>query len=197
MSPTHVFSSRYGRWLTIATVVAAAVAVIAVATHDGVADAAVLAAPAGLVVLVVWAMYWRPRVEVSDGLVEVRNVWRTALVPWPTFRGSTLKLSLVLHTTDGDVPVWAAPRESASARRLRRRTDEVAERPVGKDGTVRRQGTAEALVEEIERRQAALTAAGHLPASAEGVHVQRRWHVRTLAGTAALAVATAAALLLG
>lgn len=196
MSPTHVFSSRYGRWLTIVTVVAAAVAVIAVATHDGVADAAVLAAPAGLVVLVVWAMYWRPRVEVSDGLVEVRNVWRTALVPWPTFRGSTLKLSLVLHTTEGDVPVWAAPRASASARRLRRARDDDALVPA-KDGAVHRQGTAEAVVEEIERRQAALTAAGHLPATAEGVRVARRWHVRTLAGTAALAVAAAAVLLLG
>ncbi|WP_138067255.1 PH domain-containing protein [Cellulomonas rhizosphaerae] len=195
MSPTHVFSSRYGRWLTIAASVAAVVAVVAVATHDGLGAGVQLAVPAALVVLVVWAMYWRPRVEVSDGLVEVRNVWRTATLPWPTYRGSTLKLSLVLHTTDGDVPVWAAPRSSSSARRLRRGRDESV--PAAKDGVVLRQGTAEAVVEEIERRQSALTAAGYLPATAEGVHVQRRTHTRTVAGVVVLAVATAAVLLLG
>jgi len=128
----------------------------------------------------------------------VRNVWRTVLLPWPTFRGSTLKLSLVLHTTDGDVPVWAAPRSSSAARRLRRtRDDDAADQPVAKDGTVHRQGTAEALVEEIERRQGALTAAGFLPATAEGVRVQRQTHTRTVAGVVVLAVATAAVLLLG
>lgn len=198
MSPTHVFSSRYGRWLTIAAAVAAVVAVVAVATHDGLGAGVQLAAPAALVVLVVWAMYWRPQVEVSDGLVEVRNVWRTARLPWPTYRGSTLRLSLVLHTSDGDVPVWAAPRSSSAARRLRRgREDDAAAAPVARDGAVHRQGTAEALVEEIERRQAALTAAGFLPAAAEGVHVQRVTHTRTVAGVVLLAVATAAVLLLG
>lgn len=198
MSPTHVFSSRYGRWLTIATTAAAAVALVAVATHDGLGAGVRIAVPAALVVLVVWAMYWNPRVAVSDGLVEVRNVWRTVQLPWQAFRGSTLKLSLVLHTTDGDVPVWAAPRSSASARRWRRRReDDSVDLPVAKDGDVHRQGTAEAVVEEIERRRAVLTAAGYLPAAAECGHLRRETHTRTVAGVVVLAVATAAVLLLG
>lgn len=199
MSPTHVFSSTYGRALTVLSGIAAVIATIAVWAADGPDDGLTTALVAGLVVLVVWAMYWRPRVEVSDGLIEVRNVWSTVRVPWPTFTGSTLKLSLVLHTRDGDVPVWAAPRSSSSARWLaRRRPVEESVAVPGKDGTVRRQGTAEALVAEIERRQAALTAAGHLPVAAiEGVRVERRTHGRTIAAAGVLAVAGAAALLLG
>ncbi|WP_051681947.1 hypothetical protein [Cellulomonas sp. HZM] len=197
MGPTLEFSSRPGRWLTIAAAVACVVAVVAITTHDGAAAGAGALAPTALVVLLVWALYWRPGVEVSDGLVEVRNVWSTVRIPWPAYRGSELKLSLTLRTADGDVGVWAAPRESGTARRLRsaRSMRELPDLPP--EGTKRLPATGDAVLDAIEARRDTLTAAGFLPAPDADVHVTRAWHRRTLTAAVVLAVATVAVLTLG
>lgn len=186
MGATQEFSSVYGRWLTGATAVLGVVALVVTLFQEGVEQTARLLPVTGAVVLVVWALFWRPAVEVSDGEIVVRNVLATVHVPWPAYRGLTVQYSLVLHTTGADVTAWAAPRSSATGRWLRssrRRTEPEEPR--------RQHGSAEAVAAAIADRHDALVAAGHLR-GAEAARVAgdlrpvRRWHWSTIAGTVAL-----------
>lgn len=197
MRPTLEFSSRYGRALTAAAGAVALVAVVAVGMQDGLGEVVRALPLAGLVVLAVWALFWRPAVVVSDGGVLVRNPLRSTHVPWPTYRGLTVQWSLVVHTTDGDVTAWAAPRSSGTAARMRR----SAEDPVVVTPTTdaRLPATAEDVAAAIDDRHRALSDAGFLrdaeqARTAGGIRPERRWHVATIAALVVLAGVTAAVL---
>ncbi|ADG73890.1 conserved hypothetical protein [Cellulomonas flavigena DSM 20109] len=202
MGATQEFTSGYGRGLTAAVAVVALVAVVAVGVEDG-AGGALRALPlAALVVAVVGALFWAPGVEVSDGEVVVRNVLRTVRVPWPTFREVEYGWSLVVRTTGGDVTVFAAPRESGTARRVRRGgTPPPAALPA--EGTVRSlRATAETVGAAIEARHDALVRAGHLDgaqrvAAAQGLAPARRVHVVTVGAVAVLTALSVAVLVTG
>ncbi len=192
MGPTLRFSSRYGRWLTVAAGLAGVVAVASIAATDGL-TAALRALPVtGLVVLLLWAAFWRPEVEVSDGGVTVRNVWRTTVIPWPTYRDADVRFALRVETTDGAVEAWAPPRSSGCGRWLTRRGPATPALPTDDD---RVDGTAEDALRAIVDRHAALDRAGHLDraeaAVASGaVHVARTWHARLLGATLVLLAAS-------
>ena len=203
MRPTLEFSSSYGRALTVAAGVVALGAVVAVGVQDGL-DEVVRALPlAGAVVLGVWALFWRPAVVVSDGGVLVRNPLRSTHVPWPTYTGLTVQWSLVVHTTDGDVTAWAAPRSSGTASRMRRSTGSSDDDVVAtstKDA--RLHATAEDVAAAIGDRHRALADAGFLrdaerARTAAGIRPERHWHVATvvallaLVGTSVAVLATA------
>jgi len=193
MGATQEFTSTYGRWLTGGAALAAVIALVSVLAADGVQDALLLLPVMGLVVVLVWALFWRPAVEVSDGEVVVRNVLETVRVPWPAYRGVTVKYSLVVHSTGRDVTAWAAPRSSGTAQRLRRRRP-----PEGPLGGGRHNANAERVADAITERQAALKGAGYLEdaeaAVAAGVGPRRQWHSVTIAGVLVLAVAAVLAL---
>ena len=75
MGPTEVFVSRYARALTVTTW---ALALVVVGGFAGVADRqqlALAAAGAGLAGLAAWAIFWRPRVVVSDGPFTESKEW--------------------------------------------------------------------------------------------------------------------------
>lgn len=193
MGATQEFSSTYGRWLTGGAALAAVIALVSVLAADGVSESLQLVPLMALVVLVVWALFWRPAVVVSDGEVVVRNVLATVRIPWPAYRGVTVKYSLVVHTTGADVTAWAAPRSSGTAQRMRRR------RPTeGPLGPGRHNANADRVADAIVERQAALKDAGFLKdaeaAVAAGVVPQRRWHWALVGGVLVLAVASFALL---
>ena len=192
VGPTLRFSSRYGRWLTVAAGAAGVVAVASIAATDGL-TAALRALPVtALVVLLLWAAFWRPEVEVSDGGVTVRNVWRTAVIPWPTYRDAEVRFSLRIETTDGAVEAWAPPRSSSSTRWLTRRGPMTAPLPSDDE---RVDGTAEDALRAIVDRHAALTRAGHLEraeaaVTSGNVRVVRTWHAPLLGATLVLLAAS-------
>lgn len=190
MGATQEFSSSYGRWLTGAAAVAAVIALVSVLVADGVSEALALVPLMGLIVLLIWALFWRPSVEVSDGEVVVRNVLATVRIPWPAYRGVTVKYSLVVHSTGPDVTAWAAPRSSGTVQRMRRRRP-----PEGPLGPGRHNANAERVADAIVERQAALKDAGFLKgaeaAVAAGVTPQRRWHWLLIGGVLVLAAASA------
>jgi len=201
--PTLEFSSRYGRALTVAAGVVALVAVVAVGLQDGLREVVRALPLAGSVVLGVWVLFWRPAVVVSDGGVLIRNPLRSTHVPWPTYRGLTVQWSLVLHTTDGDVTAWAAPRSSGTASRMSRRSGAVDDGAVtAPTQDARLPGTAEDVAAAIGDRHRALSDAGFLrdaeqARTAGGIRPERHWHVATIAallvlvGTAVAVLATA------
>jgi len=193
MGATQEFSSSYGRWLTGGTAAAAVIALVSVLVADGAREALLLLPLMGLVVLLVWALFWRPAVEVSDGEVVVRNVLATVRIPWPAYRGVTVKYSLVVHSTGPDVTAWAAPRSSGTVQRMRRRRP-----PEGPLGPGRHNANAERVADAIVERQAALKDAGYLDgaeaALAAGVAPERRWHWPLIGSVLVLAAASAALL---
>ncbi len=190
MGATQEFSSTYGRWLTGVAALVAVIALVSVFLADGVSESLRLVPLMALVVLLVWALFWRPEVEVSDGEIVVCNVLATVRVPWPTYRGVTVKYSLVVHTTGSDVTAWAAPRSSVTAQRMRRRRPEA-----GPLGPGRHNGNGERVADAIVERQTALKDAGFLKdaeaAVAAGIAPQRRWHAVTIAAVLVLTVASA------
>ena len=197
MRPTLEFSSGYGRVLTVAAGVVALAALVSVAVQDGLGEVVRALPLAGVIVLAVWVLFWRPAVVVSDGGVLVRNPLRSTHVPWPTYRGLTVQWSLVLHTTEHDVTAWAAPRASGTAARMRRGRGD--DHVVTATTDARLSGTAEDVAAAIGDRHRALVDAGFLRDAeqarvAGGIRPDRRWHVATIAALLVLVVASAAVL---
>jgi hypothetical protein len=137
---------------------------------------------------------------VSDVGVLVRNPLRSTHVPWPTYRGLTVQWSLVLHTTDGDVTAWAAPRSSGTAARMHRGTGADDDGAVGATTTdARLPAVAEDVAAAIDERHRALAEAGFLrdaerARTTAGIRPERHWHIATIAALVAL-VGTAVAVL--
>lgn len=207
MSPTYVFSSTFGRVLTVATAVLAVVATLAVLGELPLRDVLTTVLLGALGTLLVWAAFGRPTVEVSDGEVVLVNVTRTVRVPWPLLDRAEARWSLEVHTVDGRRwTAWAAPRSSATAGAMRAARDRRAELRAGtalgrgvahRDDRTRRPATAEGVQAAIDERQAALLAAGHLDgsrsrAAAAGLRVTVTWHTATIAGVLSLAAAVTA-----
>lgn len=190
MGPTLMFRSTYGRVLTVATgVVAVALGVITALTGDvGTVVGALV--PAALVTYLVWMLFWRPAVEVSDGGIEVRNVTRTVRVPWTAYEGVETRYSLEVRYAGGSVTAWAAPRSSGTARWLR----SSRRRSAGREQVVAG-ASAEAVAEAVVERHDMLAAAGHLDRPAPGAPGARTtWHVVQLGVLGALTAGTAVAL---
>jgi len=201
---TQEFTSGYGRGLTAAAAAIGLIALVSVTLQDGAGEALRALPLVGLLVLVVWALFWRPGVEVSDGEVVVRNVLSTVRVPWPTYRDVGYGWSLVVRTTDGDVTVFAAPRASSTARLLRagRGADpQPGAAAVPADGRPVRslRATAQSVGAAIEARHDALVRAGHLDGAQrirveQGLRTTRRAHVVTIGAAAVLAALSVAVL---
>lgn len=190
----------FGRGLALA--VGALCAVVLGGGLLGDASATLRYAPVlALVGVAAWAAYWRPAVVVSPAGVELRNVTRTIVLPWPSIERIETKYALTLHTAYGAYAAWAAPAPSRS-RTLDARPDELAHLPetsYGPGGAVRPgdlagtgSGQAAAL---IRWRWEELRDAGHLDDPVlERNRPRVRWHYGTLS---ALAVLTAASVLAG
>lgn len=109
MGDTTTYRSRFSRGLAVVTAALGAVLLMWLAAAVGPAAALAYAPPVALVVLVAWLAFWRPGVEVSDGEVVLRNVWRTVHVPWPALQEVDARLGLRLVTAYGSYQAWAAP----------------------------------------------------------------------------------------
>lgn len=109
MGETRTYRSGFSRGLAVVAVSLSAVLLLWVAVTEDPRDTARYAAPVALVALLAWLGFWRPQVEVSDGGVELRNVWRTVHVPWPALQDVDGRLGLRLVTAYGSYQAWAVP----------------------------------------------------------------------------------------
>ena len=188
-----VFRPTFGRVLTV-VVASVCVAAVVFTIADGSAGDVTRALPwVVLVAGTTWAVFWRPRVEVSDGGVRIVNVTRTIDVPWPAIQDIETKWALKLVTAYGSFTAWAAPSGGRGPARRASRielnllrsapvTDHLAA-PTSLDGAA---GDAAELVRD---HWAALRAAGHLDNPVlEHEKVPVRWHIETLAVGVALIV---------
>ena len=178
MGPTQTIRPTFSRVLAVAVAGCALLALGLVGAQAGPLAALRLLPPLAVVVLLAWAVLWRPLVEVSDGGVLLVNPWRTVHVPWPALREVDEKWSLTVRTTDGRAfTAYAAPAPGA----------------VGSD----RLGLSGAAAAAVHDRRERLERAGYLTeVKPEGAPVTVRAHLRTLAGRGVLLAASAVSLLL-
>ncbi|GAB2751120.1 PH domain-containing protein [Nocardioides pakistanensis] len=108
MGETLTYRSGFSRGLAVVAVSLAAALLVWLAVTDPPA-ALRYAGPVGLVAALAWLGFWRPAVEVSDGGVQLRNVWRTVHVPWPALQDVDSRLGLRLVTAYGSFQAWAVP----------------------------------------------------------------------------------------
>lgn len=160
MGPTVIFSTTFSRYFPILCAAGAGVAIILMVIDAGASELVTSAPFLAAAVALVWALFWFPRVEVSDGGITVVNIVRTVHIPWPCFGSADARWTLSIDTAGGTVTSWAVPTGSGTARRLPKGRSETtqAEKQLGT-------GTAEAAALVIGERYAQLQRAGHLAAS--------------------------------
>lgn len=109
MGETRTYRSAFSRALAAVTMCLSGVLLVWLALTAELRDTLRYAAPVAVVGLLAWLAFWRPEVEVSDGGVRVRNVWRTVHVPWPALRDVDGRLGLRLVTAYGSYQAWSVP----------------------------------------------------------------------------------------
>lgn len=107
------FRPTFGRGLTVVAAVLGVAVVAFLVPTSGVGDALATAPWVLLFSACCWAIFWNPRVVVSDGGVRLVNVTRTIDVPWPAIVGIETRYALTLVTAYGRFAAWAAPAPSA------------------------------------------------------------------------------------
>ncbi|MBU5424688.1 PH domain-containing protein [Cellulomonas hominis] len=116
------FRPRFGRWLVVMVAAVAGAGAVSGLVEDPAQTVRYLPVLA-LVVVLVWAAYWRPAVVVSPAGVEIRNVTRTIEIPWPAVQAVTTQYALTLQTAYGTYAAWAAPAPSRTRVKLAARPD--------------------------------------------------------------------------
>lgn len=107
------FRPAFGRGLAVVIAVLGVVVVAFIAATSGVRDAIATTPWVLLFAACGWAIFWNPRVVVSDGSVRLVNVTRTIDVPWPALVDVETRYALTLVTAYGRYTAWAAPAPSA------------------------------------------------------------------------------------
>ena len=120
MGETTTYRSSFSRVLAVTTIALCGAVLASLALTADSETTTTYAAPVLLVALLAWVAYWQPQVEVSDGGIVLRNVWRTIEVPWPALEDVDSRLGLRLVTAYGDYQAWAvpAPRRTRGSREV-------------------------------------------------------------------------------
>jgi hypothetical protein len=188
------FRPLFGRILAVVVAVAGVAGIVSTALAADVETTLRVAAPTGLVVVLVVAAYWFPRVEVREDEVEVRNVFTTFHVPWGAIRRIDTKWSLTLLTDTVRVTAWASPAPGRHATLWMTRGEAQAPRESAKAGGIRPgdslQSESGAVAHVIRTHWEQLRDDDLLDAPNTGTTPRRELHVATIVATAVLAVAT-------
>ena len=199
-----IFQPRFGRWLCLAIWALSGYGLAIAVQADGLGAVIRQGSWLGLAAVLVWALFWRPRVTVDDGGVHLVNVLRTIDVPWPAIQRIDTKWALTLITAYGAFTAWAAPAPGGLAVARMNPADrrELPESAFGLGGSIRPgdlpgtpSGAAAAVV---RRRWEELRDAGYLDEPRlEFVAVPVRWHATVIAISLALLTLGLAAAIIG
>jgi hypothetical protein len=176
MGTVRTYRSGFGRGLTVGMALVAVVALASTARTQGTGAVLSTGAPPLAAAVGVWALFWRPALEVSDDGLTVINVLRTTHVPWPCVTGVDVTWSLRVLTTRGPLTVWAVPVRGVLAAR-------AAHRRGGEGAGVRPTAGADApaVAGEITARLDTLRETGVGTPTRDAVGPTERWHVGTIA----------------
>lgn len=203
MEETLSFRPGFGRALTVVIAIVAVVALVTTAVNSGFVAFMRGLGPGLLIPAVVWALFWRPSVDVGDDGVTLRNILRTITVPWPAVAWIDTKYALTIGTADDrKYTAWAAPAPGfVTARRSSRKDREYLPQSTYAEGSIRPGDLASSL-----SGQAAFVIRQHLERrvmdgthdhgeSSSSARLQAHWHWDVVAVVGALTVWTAVVLL--
>ncbi len=136
-----VFRPRGGVILAIAALVLCVVVLVSLVITDGPAGLVAWGWPVIAFGWLVWLLYIRPSVTLTDGFIEIRNIARTHRVPWGDVAAVESRYALTVRTRDGrTIRAWAAPAPGAR-QALSTRREDVSRTPG--EGQTRRPSDAE------------------------------------------------------
>jgi hypothetical protein len=172
MASTMLFRSSSTRFVGVGAIAFSAVGLASLVVEREWDDLARFGGLLGLVALTGYAVMWLPYVEVSEGGLAFRNVFRTVRLPWPAIEEVDGRYGLRVQTAYGRFTAWAAPA------------------PAGRDRM--RGGDSEAAA-LVRRQMERLQGLGHLDnRRLESDHADVTWHVPVIIVAVALVVLTAA-----
>lgn len=153
-----------------------------------------------LLIALVFALFWFPRVSVAEHEVTVRNVFSTVHIPWPAILSVDTKWALTIRTPEGVVTAWASPAPNRYATQTSSQSAaRVAADPMGfapRPGDLLETESG-AVAYVIRRHWEDLREAGHLDAPVlEGGRLRRDIHWVTIAVLAGLTLACVLGLVL-
>lgn len=129
MAQPVVFRPRGGVVLAAIAIVICLVALIWLTVTDGVAGLVLWGWPIVAFAWLAYLLYIRPAVRVTDGFVEMQNIFRTHRVPWGDVADVESRYALTIRTRDGKtLRAWAAPAPGAR-HALTTRREEIASAP--------------------------------------------------------------------
>ena len=169
---------------------------------DDVASALRFAPFAGLLALTVYALFWRPRVDVDADGVTLANVVRDTRVPFARLEDVRTRFALTLETVEGTFTSWSSPAPGrTSAMSLSRRDS----RGLEAMGQPTDQGVSASAAPNTDSGAAALLVRhrwdvwrehGGSPEPLDDGRITRTWDVPVLCGLAVLGALSALAAVL-
>lgn len=109
MGESETFRSLSGRALTVGSAVVAVLVIVTIAVSDGWTGILHYGAVPLLFAALVWAVFGRPFLRVTDGGLEIGNVFRYIHVPWPAVTELELRWGLRVVTEFGKFAAWSVP----------------------------------------------------------------------------------------
>jgi hypothetical protein len=180
--------------LAAIAIVLCIVGIVSLIVWDGVGALLSWGAPIAAFGWLCYAVYIQPSVRMTEGFIDIRNIFRSHRVPWGDVDSVDSRYALTVHPVDGrHIRAWAAP-APAARRALGMRRVEVAGTPG--EGDVRR--PSDAVGTDSGDATALATAAlaryrrDGGPALPGGTVTT--WHLWTIAVTAVLVAAALAGL---
>lgn len=189
-----VFRPRAGMVLAAIAIVLCVVGIVSLVVWNGVGALLSWGAPIVAFGWLCYAVYIQPSVRMTEGFIDIRNVFRSHRVPWGDVDSVDSRYALTVHTVDGrHIRAWAAP-APAARRALGMRREEVTGTPG--EGDVRRPSDAVGT-ESGDATALAMAALARYrreggPALPGGTVTT--WHLWTIAVTAVLVAAALAGL---
>ncbi|NYI68061.1 PH domain-containing protein [Spelaeicoccus albus] len=109
MGEVETFRSTSGRVLSIGSAATAVAVLVTIAVSDGVPGLLHYGAIPLLFAALVWAIFDRPFLRVSDGGIDIGNIARLVHIPWPSVTDLELRWGLRVVTSFGKYTAWSVP----------------------------------------------------------------------------------------
>ena len=185
------FRPAFGRVLTIAVSIVAALGLIGLVIGNDLESLLRYGVWFVLLVVVTVALYWTPCVDVLEHEVMVRNPLSTWHVPWPAIARIDTKWALTLYTATVRIEAWAAPSSGRFTVFTLGPDDTKVSESARLAGSIRPGDTLSsesgAAANHIRRHWELLRDDGLLDVGIGPGTLRREWHPRTIAVLGTLA----------
>ena len=117
------FYSRSGRVLAVVVASIGVLGVVGFFSTRGPVGGTVALIVVVILTLGLYALLWRPRLEVHDAGVLIVNPFTSHRLEWPSILAVDMRWALTITTATGSIAVWAVPRPSRGSDAFGVRTD--------------------------------------------------------------------------